>query len=168
MVIPTEQECMELMAEVSLAPAIVRHSIAVKKVALEFADRLERNGVEVDRRLISAAALLHDIMKLDAEFCHGIEGGEFLRGKGFHEVASVVEKHCLSNVSEPNLAPSTVEDKLLVYADLRVNHGKMVSLDERFEYLRERYGLSPERFQHWFDVAKGIERDLFSDRSEEK
>jgi putative nucleotidyltransferase with HDIG domain len=127
------------MTEVNLAPAVMHHSLVVKQFALELADDLEKSGVEVNKELVSAAALLHDIMKLEAQVCHGMEGGEFLRKKGFHEVASIVEKHCLNNLDKPEMIPKTTEEKLLMYADLRVGTGRVVSLDERFEYIRQRY-----------------------------
>jgi len=160
--IPSEQECLELMAEMNLAHAVFNHSIAVKNVALRFADELEARGIRVNRPLIAAAALLHDIMKLDAEVCHGIEGGEFLRKKGFHEVASIVEKHCLSNLEDPDLVPKTTEEKLLIYSDLRVKGGNFVSLEERFDYIRERYPAKrPGMWDKAFVFAKELEAELF-------
>ena len=164
--IPSEQECLELMAEVNLAPAVVNHSIAVKNVALRLADKIEKGGVKVNKPLIAAAALLHDIMKIEAEVCHGIEGGEFLRKRGFHEVASIVEKHCLSNLGSPGLVPRTTEEKLLMYSDLRVKGGNFVSLEERFDYIRERYPLkNPRLLDMAFDFAKQLEQDLFGECS---
>lgn len=167
--IPSEQECLELMAEINLAPAVMNHSIAVKNAALRFADDLERRGVLVDRPLVSAAALLHDIMKLEAEFCHGIEGGEFLRKRGFHEVASIVEKHCLNNLGDPDLVPRTTEEKLIMYSDLRVNGGRFVSLDDRFAYIRERYPPNnPRLLDEAFAFARQIEWELFGNEAGEK
>ncbi len=159
--VPTESECLELMAEVGLAPAIVQHSIAVKNLALELAEKLEKKGINVDKQLISAAALLHDVMKMEAAVCHGIEGGEFLRKKGFNEVASIVEKHCLNNLDEPELVPKTNEEKLLMYSDLRVNSGKVVSLAERFDYIVKRYPpKDPKRFDEYRAFAKQLEWEL--------
>lgn len=163
--IPSEQECLELMAEVSLAPALVKHCIDVKNHAMVFADRLEQQGHSINRPLLAAAALLHDIKKLDAEVCHGVEGGDFLRDKGFHEVARVVEKHCLNNVDDPDLVPTTTEEKLLMYADLRTNRGRMVSLDERFDYIRERYRpKNPAKFHGYTEFARKMEKEIFSKR----
>ncbi len=136
--------------------------MAVKEHALRFADDLEGKGTVVDRDLVAAAALLHDIKKLDAQFCHGIEGGDFLREKGFHEVAAIVEKHCLNNIDDPGLVPQSTEEKLLMYADLRTNAGRMVSLDERFDYIRKRYRpRNPEKFREYMAFAKQLEWELF-------
>ncbi|MBW2966882.1 HDIG domain-containing protein [Candidatus Woesearchaeota archaeon] len=159
---PSEKECLELMAEMNLAPALMNHSIMVGRFASEMADKLNDRGIPVDKQLLVSAALLHDIRKMDAEVCHGMEGGEFLRRRGFHEVASVVEKHCLSNLDEPSLVPKTTEEKLLMYSDLRVSTGKIVSLDERFAYIRKRYKpKDPKKFQEYMAFAKQLEWELF-------
>jgi molybdenum cofactor cytidylyltransferase len=159
--IPTEAECLALMDEIDLAPTVRNHSLVVQKFALCLADDLAKQGVKVDKNLVSAAALLHDIMKLDAQFCHGIEGGEFLRKKGFHEVASVVEKHCLNNLDDPYFVPRTTEEKLLMYADLRVGTGKIVSLSERFKYIKEKYNPNdPMKFNEYMAFAKQLEWEL--------
>lgn len=150
------------MAEISLAPALTNHCIDVKNHAMIFADKIESRGMIVNRQLLAAAALLHDIKKLDAQFCHGIEGGDFLREKGFHEVARVVEKHCLNNLDDADLVPKTTEEKLLMYADLRTNGGRMVSLEERFQYITERYKpKNPKKFQEYTLFAKQLEWELF-------
>ncbi|MBN1544641.1 HDIG domain-containing protein [Candidatus Woesearchaeota archaeon] len=159
--IPSEQECLELIAEVGLASAVVMHSISVKKLALALADDVEKRGMAVNRPLVSAAALLHDIKKMDAEVCHGIEGGDFLRKKGFHEVASVVEKHCLINLDDPYFVPKTTEEKIIMYSDLRVSTGKVVTLDERFDYIKKRYKpKNPKAFQEYIAFAKQLEWEL--------
>ena len=167
--IPSEQECLELMARMNLASAIMNHSIVVRNFALELAKEVEKRGIQVNRPLLSAAALLHDIMKMDAEVCHGIEGGEFLRKQGFHEVASVVEKHCLNNLDDPDFVPKTNEEKLLMYADLRVNAGRIVTLDDRFRYINERYKpKDPKRFQEYISFAKQLEWELLGKVEKQK
>ncbi|MFC1723053.1 HD domain-containing protein [Nanoarchaeota archaeon] len=149
------------MAEVDLAPAVVRHSIGVRDFALQIADNLESKGHSINRPLLESAALLHDIMKVDAEIDHALEGGEFLRNKGFHPVADLVEKHALNNLSNESLIPRTTEEKLLMYADLRFSSGRVVSLDERFNYIKERYGpKNPDKFHIYVDFAKKLEAEF--------
>ncbi|MFH1064627.1 MAG: HDIG domain-containing metalloprotein [Candidatus Woesearchaeota archaeon] len=165
--IPTEQECHDLMAEVGLATAVVQHSILVKNLALKLADDMEKQGIKINRSLLSAAALLHDIMKLDAEVCHGLEGGEFLRTRGFHAVAKVIETHCLINLDVPEYVPKTPEEKLLMYSDLRVNAGGVVSLEERFDYIKERYKpKNPAKLQEYMAFARQLEWELFGKKDE--
>ncbi len=159
--IPTESECFALLAEADLHPSIVRHSIGVRDVALQIADKLEAVGHPVDKSLVAASALLHDIMKINAEFDHAIEAGDLLRQKGFHEVASVVEKHALNNLSDPSFVPKTVEEKLIMYADLRFSSGRVVSLDERFDYIKRKYApKNPNTFKSYMKFAKNLEKEF--------
>ena len=92
MKIPTEQECIALLEEMEVADAILGHSVRVHSVAMDVCDALEKNGVVVNRELVTASALLHDIFKLQSGKHHPIKGGEFLRDKGMSKVASVIEK----------------------------------------------------------------------------
>jgi len=159
--IPSESECFELLAKTSLAPAVVHHCALVNRFALDFASKIKKEGVVVNTDLLSAAALLHDVMKMDAQVCHCLEGGAFLREKGFFEVASIVEKHGINNLDEPNLVPRTIEEKILMYSDLRVCLGRIVSIDERFDYICERYKpKNQKKFQKYMEFAKELEQEL--------
>ncbi|HII72417.1 TPA: HDIG domain-containing protein [Candidatus Woesearchaeota archaeon] len=149
------------MSEIGLAPAVVHHSILVRKFALQIADELAKVGHSVDRELVAASALLHDIMKMSAEFDHAIEGGELLKRRGFHPVAELVRKHALNNLDNPDFVPRTTEEKLLMYADLRVSGGGVVSLAERFDYIKRQYNpKDPDRFKGYQDFAYMLEDEF--------
>jgi hypothetical protein len=51
------------------------------------------------------------------------------------------------------------EAALVNYADKRVQHTRVVSLGERFQDLRERYGKTPEA-RAWLDSLEGQNRLL--------
>ena len=77
------------------------------------------------------------------------------------EVAKVIEKHCLNNLADPDLVPKTTEEKLLMYADLRISTGRVVSLDERFAYIKERYKpKEPAKFMECIAFAKQLESEM--------
>ena len=80
-----------------------------------------------------AASLLHDVKKL-SKSDHVIEGYEFIKSLGFPEVAVIIRKHGLSHIDNDDFMPKTWEEKIVFYADKRVNHDKIVNLDERFDY----------------------------------
>ena len=159
--IPTEAECFDILSEVDVPPAVVRHSIAVKNFALELTDQLNAQGHNINKELITASALLHDVLKTSAEFDHAVEAGEFLRKKGFHIVAEVVEKHALNNLTDSSFIPQTPEEKLLMYADLRIVSGSVVSLDERFDYIGRQYQpKDPNKFKGCRSFAKSLEMEF--------
>ena len=60
--IPSPEECDELMAKYSMLPNIVAHSRQVMRVSLAITDNVKK-GVAINRDMIIAAALLHDITK---------------------------------------------------------------------------------------------------------
>jgi putative nucleotidyltransferase with HDIG domain len=142
--IPSREECNELMVQHSMRPNIVEHSIQVMHVSLAITDNL-KNGVAVNRDLVIAAALLHDITKtrsLKTKERHDLTGGELLREMGFICIAEIVEHHIVFQ----NLNPQgrLEEREIIYYADKRVMHNKIVTIDERVHDLLQRYGNTEE------------------------
>jgi uncharacterized protein len=142
--IPSREECNELMVLNSMRPNIVEHSIQVMHVSLAIADNL-KNGVAVNRNIVIAGALLHDITKtrsLKTKERHDVSGGELLREMGFVSIAEIVEQHVILH----NLSPQgrLEEREIIYYADKRVMHDKIVTIDERVHDLLERYGSTEE------------------------
>ncbi|HET6461711.1 MAG TPA: HDIG domain-containing protein [Syntrophales bacterium] len=142
--IPSREECNELMVQHSMRPNIIEHSIQVMHVSLAITDNL-KNGIAVNRDLVIAAALLHDITKtrsLKTNERHDISGGELLRKIGFTRIAEIVEQHIVLQ----NLNPQGIleEREIIYYADKRVMHDKIVTIDERVHDLLQRYGNGEE------------------------
>ena len=140
--IPNLSECDDLMFRYGMRPNIVAHSRQVMRVALAIADNLG-NGAAVDRDLVMAAALLHDITKtraLETKESHDRTGGALLRELGFPRVGEIVEQHVILTGFDPQTGLS--EREIVNYADKRVMHDRVVSLDERMEDLILRYGVT--------------------------
>jgi putative nucleotidyltransferase with HDIG domain len=143
-VIPSREECEKLMVQHSMRPNIVDHSIQVMNVSMAITDNL-KNGVSLNRNLVIAAALLHDITKtrsLKTNERHDISGGELLRKMGFTSVAEIVEQHIIFQNFNPQ--GRLEEREIIFYTDKRVNHDKIVTIDERVHYLIQRYGDTEE------------------------
>lgn len=142
--IPSMEECHKLMVQHSMRPNIVGHSIQVMHVSLAITDNL-KTGVAVNRDLVIAAALLHDITKtrsLHTMERHDATGGELLRDMGFARVSEIVEQHVVFQDFNPR--GQLEEREILYYADKRVNHDKVVTIEERVQYLLQRYGNTEE------------------------
>ena len=154
MKIPTIKECLKIMREHNLPKHIIAHSKAVCKVALEVVDKLEKKGIKVDKDLIVAGALLHDVKRLDKD--HVKSGAELLESLGLKEVARIVKTHGLKHFEEEDFTPKTTEEKIVFYADKRVVDDKIVSLEERFKYLKEKYG-TEDKLYHY---TKKMEKEL--------
>ena len=137
--IPDRAECEDLMVRYAMLPNIVEHSRQVMRVSLAITDHL-REGLPINRDLIVAAALLHDITKtrsLQTGEKHADSGGVLLRKLGFRRVAEIVEQHV--TIPDLNLQGGLEEREIVYYADKRVMHNVIVGLDERVDDLIKRY-----------------------------
>ncbi len=137
--IPGRQECLELMNTHRMLPHIQAHSHMVCTVAVGIARALNATGPCFDIAEIEAAALLHDITKtrsLETGEDHARTGAALLEQLGFERIARIVLEHIAPRDGGAALTP----EELISYADKRVLHDRMVTLDERFDYLVQRYG----------------------------
>lgn len=142
--IPSLDECHELIREHSMLPNIREHSEQVLRVCLAIVDNLAP-GVAVNRDLVVAAALLHDITKtrsLETKEPHDASGAALLRGLGFASIASIVEQHVIFLDFNPD--GRLEEREIVYYADKRVMHTAIVTVSERVADLVARYGTTPE------------------------
>ncbi len=138
--IPSRAECEALMAQYAMRANIVEHSLEVMNVALAIIDNL-KSDVQTNRDLVIAATLLHDITKtrsLETRENHALSGGTLLRELGFTSTAEIVEQHVI--MRDINLGGRLEEREIVYYADKRVRHTVIVTLEERVADLIDRYG----------------------------
>jgi uncharacterized protein len=143
------------MRQYGMLENIVDHSVEVANVALFLSTELNKRGQRIDLLLVEAASLLHDLTKTDSfktKEDHARTGSQLLKGMGYKEVGEVVAQHVwLSHNVDPLLVS---EEEVVNYADKRVMHDRIVSLEERFSDLRDRYG----RDQKSIDYLRQMER----------
>lgn len=164
--IPNREECLRLIRESGMLEHIIDHSLKVAEVALYLSKELNKRGQNIDLHLVEAAALLHDLTKtecLRTKEDHALTGSKLLQAMGFEKVGAVVREHIhLSKKVDPF---HVSEEEIVNYADKRVKHTEVVSLEERFEDLRARYGKNPVALKLLEDLKKStldIERKIFS------
>jgi putative nucleotidyltransferase with HDIG domain len=145
---------------------IVAHSVRVCQVATLLAEQLVKVNVSLNGKLVQAAAMLHDITKtrsIQTGEMHASTGACVLQDLGYPEVAGIIEQHVILD-SYSFAAPPT-EAEIVNYADKRVLHDRVVPLQDRLEYILERYGKDEERRQKirfmWQKTEK-LESKLFS------
>jgi len=155
-----------MMRDFNMLPNIVDHSVQVKKVALAIVDNLT-DRKNINRDLVLASALLHDIAKTrtieTGEMRHDIIGAEMMREMGYPEIADIIECHVvLSNFS----TDTPVEEREIVfYADKRVMHDRIVTIDERINDISMRYGKyvnNPEIIEKSRIFALSVEKKIAS------
>ena len=161
--IPSEEECYEIIAEMGMLENIIAHSHQVQRVSLFIVDHLMNENL--DRELVGAAALLHDITKtksLQTKEDHAKTGEILLAAKGYPETGTIVGQHVFISKCFPE--GKITEAEVVNYADKRVVHDSVVSLEERMNYILKRYGGTPERRQLLtllWERSKRLENKIF-------
>jgi putative nucleotidyltransferase with HDIG domain len=165
--IPGENECYRLMSQMGMLEHIARHSLQVCAVATVLTDALPGGPRSLDRGLIRAAALLHDITKtrsFQSGENHAESGARHLAEIGFPGVGEIVRQHVRLDAYRPE-APLT-EAEIVNYADKRVLHDRIVGLQERMRYILDRYGgqvQNRERIRWLIGRTRELEIKIFRD-----
>ena len=167
MQIPTLEQCYHLMCDMKMMDHIVAHSMQVCRVATFLTDHLREQQNHLNFNLIRAAALLHDITKtrsFNTDENHALTGDQFLTDRGYPEIGDLVRQHVVMDAYRTGKILREVE--IINYADKRVLHDKIVSLDKRLEYILERYAQNPadrERIDLLWHKTKRLEDRIFDD-----
>ena len=165
--VPDREKCFALIGRYEMLPNIVAHSLVVHETARRLAAAIVRNGHNIDLPLVEAGALLHDIAKsegLRTKQYHSIRGREIVASLGYSETAEVVFDH-ISPIEARRKRGLFSPSLVVNYADKRVRHAQVVSLDQRFEYLLNQYGRTDEghaRISAMYDGSKEVEAELFA------
>ncbi len=162
----SKNECLQLMCDMQMPEHIVAHSIQVCRVAVCLADHLNSKEKHLDGQLVQAAALLHDITKsrsFETAENHALTGGQKLTDLGYPKIGHLVRQHVrLDDYSDLNTLSEAV---IINYADKRVLHDRIVTLDERMRYIQKRYGTEPQhqhRIQLLWDKTQVLEKQMFT------
>ncbi|MCK4589474.1 MAG: HDIG domain-containing protein [Nanoarchaeota archaeon] len=163
-----------------------KHCQMVNKVAMFLAKKLRAVGVDIDVNLVNAASLLHDVFRMvnfytfegadreDKEVWQPLKeqyghlgheeiAYELLKNH-YLKVAEIISRHGPKAVTQGTF--KTWEDKVVLYADRRIMHTKLVTLEERYEDIELRHidyyeqtGLDPKLERK---RVQRIERNIFS------
>lgn len=166
--IPTRQEIEVLWDVHNLPPAKRNHSILVARLAVWFARRLTEEGkvTHIDIPLLEAAALLHDIDKMVPKLPHEHHpdtGVRILTQAGYPLVADLVKTHPLHAILDQNIAPRSIEQKLLYLSDKMVKH-EIITVDGRFALWRNE-DLPPDArdiLDRSYPLVKALEKEICS------
>lgn len=138
MKLPTREQCFGILKEHDVPENVMKHTLAVNKVAVFLAKKLREKGINIDVDVIDRASLLHDLDKIKTLGTkeHGKVSKKILSSIGYPELGEIVFKHLFSGVLNRGYS---WEDKVVHYADKRCTEDKIVSLKDRFDYIRGKY-----------------------------
>lgn len=155
--VPDERQCVRLWDKYGMMPHIREHCRAVASVAVDIVRRAAERGLAPAERGLTeayalAGGLLHDIAKtytirhggahsqLGAAWIREETGNPALAQAVLWHVAWPWEGGPLDDTADPLRLPVIV-----AYADKRVRHADIVSVQERFDDLLVRYGTDDEK-----------------------
>jgi hypothetical protein len=149
MPVPSRVEAAQQLLLLDPPPWFMRHTRAVAEIAAWLALRIERRGARIDRRLVEAAALLHDVDKLvppsdpAARLGHGEGSAAWLVRHGYDELAPVAAWHPVTRLVDDAAfagwwSAGSLEARVVAYADKRAGQ-RLEPMDARFASWRRRY-----------------------------
>ena len=171
MTVPTREEAASLLLSLDPPPWHVRHSRAVAEIAGWLALRIAQppasgahepgtaNPGRVNRQLVEAAALLHDVDKarpraLRGAGRHGDAGAAWLTAHGHPELGEVVALHPVTRLVDAEEAErvlrAPLEARILAYADKRAAQ-RLQPMAARFARWRRRH--PADRPGGWSDAT---------------
>ena len=155
----TPEKALEILEKSGCLPNIMEHSLLVADVTRAICENLKDNSA-INTDLAVCGAILHDVTKtqsLKTGEHHDISGGIYMRELGEEKIAHIIESHVELNFF--SIESPLNEEEIVHYADKRVKHSEIVTIDERIDDLIIRYGNTPERKE---DIASRIHflRDL--------
>lgn len=160
--LPTGKEALDTLRKAGCPEQVINHCIVVAKLAVEIACSINPKK-DLDLHLVEIGALLHDIGR---SMTHGVEhgsvGAAMLEKLGYCSmVVNIVRRHVGAGIPQAEAValglpsidhiPTTMEEKVVCYADKLISGNTRVSFEEALKNLAN--GLDPNhpamaRFRH--------------------
>ena len=149
---PSRAFCYTLWDEYAMPQHIRNHSIQVAFIAEKISQALAKISYPVCIESIVASALLHDIAKMycieHPTYHHNEIGALWILERTEHK--SIAQGIYYHNYLDPShvVLPYHILPVIVMYADSRVRHSRIVSLDDRYADLYVRYGITDRHKKH--------------------
>jgi len=172
--LPSRQEALSFLIQSGCAPNVVRHCKAVSDYAVRLAKAFEKRGRNVDVHSVEIAGLLHDIGRSKTHTVdHALVGANIARSLGLPDsLALIIERHAGGGIPRDearrlgwparDYVPQTLEEKIVCYADKRVEGLQIVP----FEQTLKTYAVSLGETHPALDRIKRLHREFTSQLGE--
>jgi len=140
--LPTRREALSILVKAGCPPNVVEHCKTVSAFAVKVAKACQKKSLKVDVSLVEISSLLHDIGRSKTHSVdHALVGGEIARSMGLpNSVVSIVERHAGGGIPKEeakkldwpakDYLPKTLEEKIVCYADKRVEGQRIVPIEQ--------------------------------------
>lgn len=191
MKLPSRDLCFSMFKLYHTPAHVIKHCLVVNKISNFLSDCLTQAGIEVNHDLVDRASLLHDILRISDiqgdlfayalpedqteenrriwlvqrelyQHQHHAKVGAALFKEIYPEMAEVIRKHRLGAILSNEL--QTWEEKIVYYADKRVNHDQFCNVDERMSEGKKRWHIKKEddKSTEILLKLKEVENEIFS------
>lgn len=142
-----------------------RHSLLVGRIARVLAGARAGAGDPVDAETVELAAYLHDVgrsplLRRDARD-HADLSALVLAAEGLGHLSEMARRHPVYRVLDPELAPRTLEEKLVYVADRRGGQA-VQDLIERLRDTARRNTAYAAEIERAREPALALEREVFA------
>jgi uncharacterized protein len=150
--LPFQREALRILRAAGCSPNVIEHCKIVSMLATEMAEECIKKGLTVDQRLVEIGSLLHDIGRSETHGVeHGVRGGAIAKSLGLPEaLVKIIVRHVGAGISpdearelrfpEGDYVPSTLEEKIVAYADKLVEGNKRIDIGKTVRKFSEELG----------------------------
>lgn len=142
-----------------------RHSRLVGRTALVIARARAAAGTKLDPESVALAGYLHDVGRspLLAELPgeHHARSAQVLAAEGLTALVEPARRHPVYALLDAALAPRTIEDKIVNYADRRCAQ-RLLTVRERIGDVRRRYPAYAAELEGALGAALALEREVLA------
>jgi len=146
------QRALKLLSQSGCSSKIIAHCKAVAALAVQIAKAYEKEGLNIDVKLVEIGAILHDIGRSKTHSVdHVIKGAEIARSLKLPEsIISIIERHAGGGIAieeaeklgwpSKNYVPQTIEERIVTYADKLIEGSRRVQIERTIEKLSQELG----------------------------
>jgi len=148
--LPNREQAIQILKQQNCRPQVIQHCLAVTTLALEIAAKLQTRGIKISLPLVEAGGLLHDLGRAKShEVNHGLIGVQMGKTLGLPDsLLDIIKRHVGAGIThqeaqwlkwpQDNYIPTTIEEKVVCYADKRIDNDRVVPIDEEIRKLQQR------------------------------
>ena len=140
---PSREECLALLKEYNTPAHVIKHCIKVTETALRIGRALNDKGCNLDLELIQGAGLMHDIARVEDK--HWDIGAEIAFDLGYDQEAEIIKIHMFYNCDPSQ--DKINETDIICLADRMVKEDQYVGLDNRMQYILDKFKGNQEAFE---------------------
>ena len=145
--LPSSKTALKLLSESGCSKRVIAHCKAVSALAVKFAKSCKNKGLDVDVKLVEVGALLHDIGRSKTHNVnHAIIGVEIAKSLNLPQsIISIIGHHVGGGITADeakklgwpvkDYLPTTLEEKIVTYADKLIEGLKMVPIEKTLRNL---------------------------------